>query len=199
MIEVKTTNRNIEDLAIPFKYKVILALNEVQRLYGDIIFVTETKRSVARQLYLLSTGASKTLKSMHISWNAVDIAFKGKELYPKSNKERKKVVDIFKSYGMIWGWDWKTFVDKPHFQDNWKPLDELLLIMIQSMTFYKEIYEKENKDTEKPILNPQVAIDNLTKLYKNGKTDEFISEFVYFLSIGLERLSKIDKKKSSMS
>ena len=88
--------------------------------------VTEGLRTLARQKELLAAGASKTLKSRHLTGHAVDIAalIKGRiswdwPLYHKlaaAMKAASKELNI----PIEWGGDWKTFKDGPHFQLPWK-------------------------------------------------------------------------------
>ena len=52
---------------------------------------------------------------------AVDIGFKGKELYPRSINKWKEIGKIANKYWIDWGYDlWGK--DKPHFQDNGKDI-----------------------------------------------------------------------------
>lgn len=84
--------------------------------------ITEGLRSMERQQELFKQGKSKTLKSYHLTGNAVDIALiVNKEvnwdfaLYREVAKHIKKIA---KEQGIkiTWGGDWKTFKDGPHFQ-----------------------------------------------------------------------------------
>lgn len=81
------------------------------------IFVAEAWRSDKRQKELFAQGLSKTKRSKHQDGLAIDIAFLGKELYPKDERKWEEVAEIAKECGMNWGyamWGW----DKPHFEDN---------------------------------------------------------------------------------
>lgn len=88
--------------------------------------VTEGLRTLARQKQLLAAGASKTMKSRHLTGHAVDLAalIKGRiswdwPLYSKlaaAMKAAAKELNI----PIEWGGDWKTFRDGPHFQLPWK-------------------------------------------------------------------------------
>jgi len=80
------------------------------------IFITETIRTQERQQCLYDVGLSQTLNSMHKKGLAVDIAFHGKELYPKDISKWDVVAKTAKTLGMEWGGSWSGFVDKPHFQ-----------------------------------------------------------------------------------
>lgn len=88
--------------------------------------VTEGVRTLERQAQLLKAGASKTMKSRHLTGHAVDLAaMMGGEirwdwpLYSKLNdamQEASKIYDI----PIEWGGSWVSFKDGPHFQLPWK-------------------------------------------------------------------------------
>lgn len=79
-------------------------------------------RTLSEQKRLVAQGKSKTLKSYHLTGNAVDIALIVNNevnwdfaLYKEVAKHIKKIA---KEQGIkiTWGGDWKTFKDGPHFQ-----------------------------------------------------------------------------------
>jgi peptidoglycan L-alanyl-D-glutamate endopeptidase CwlK len=84
--------------------------------------VTEGLRTKERQAKLVAAGASQTMKSRHITGHAVDIAaWIGREvrwdwpLYAeiaKAMKQAAKELDV----PIIWGGDWVSFKDGPHFE-----------------------------------------------------------------------------------
>lgn len=88
--------------------------------------VLEGVRTLARQKQLFASGASKTLNSRHITGHAVDLgAYIGKELrwdWPlyhtiaTAMKQAAKEQDI----PIVWGGDWVSFKDGPHFELNRK-------------------------------------------------------------------------------
>jgi peptidoglycan L-alanyl-D-glutamate endopeptidase CwlK len=88
--------------------------------------VIEGLRTVERQKELVAHGASKTMKSRHITGHAVDIApvISGEirwdwPLYKKiapAMKQAAKEVGV----PIEWGGDWITFKDGPHWQLPWK-------------------------------------------------------------------------------
>ena len=88
--------------------------------------VTEGLRAKKRQEELVKAGASKTMKSRHLTGHAVDLAaVVGSEirwdwpLYPKiANAIKKAAYEL--DVPIEWGGDWKTFKDGPHFQLTWK-------------------------------------------------------------------------------
>lgn len=87
--------------------------------------VTEGLRSKERQEQLVRAGASKTLKSRHLTGHAVDLAAKvGNEVrwdWPLYHKLAAAMKDSAAVLGVEieWGGDWKSFPDGPHFQLPW--------------------------------------------------------------------------------
>lgn len=84
--------------------------------------VIEGLRSKARQIELVNKGASKTLNSRHITGHAVDVvALIGGDvrwdwpLYDKIAKAFKQAAKEL-NIPIVWGGDWKTFKDGPHFE-----------------------------------------------------------------------------------
>lgn len=87
--------------------------------------VTEGLRTKERQEQLVRAGASKTLKSRHLTGHAVDLAAKvGNEVrwdWPLYHKLAAAMKDSAAALGIEieWGGDWKSFPDGPHFQLPW--------------------------------------------------------------------------------
>lgn len=84
--------------------------------------VIEGLRTPERQRDLVKAGASKTMKSRHLTGHAVDlVAFvEGKvswdwPLYDKISKAMKQAAEELR-IPLEWGGDWTTFKDGPHFQ-----------------------------------------------------------------------------------
>ena len=84
--------------------------------------VTEGVRSMKRQRELVAAGASRTLKSRHLTGHAIDFA-------PVVNGEVTWkwppffiIADAFKSaarelgVSIVWGGDWTRFKDGPHIE-----------------------------------------------------------------------------------
>ena len=84
--------------------------------------VTEGLRSKTRQIELINKGASKTLNSRHITGHAVDVvALIGGSVrwdWPLYDKIAKAFKQSAKELNIpiVWGGDWKTFKDGPHFE-----------------------------------------------------------------------------------
>jgi peptidoglycan L-alanyl-D-glutamate endopeptidase CwlK len=88
--------------------------------------VTCGVRTLAEQKVLVAKGASKTLRSRHLTGHAVDLAVTigGKvrwdwPLYDRLAKAMKAAAKAEK-VTVEWGGDWKTFKDGPHYQLPWK-------------------------------------------------------------------------------
>jgi peptidoglycan L-alanyl-D-glutamate endopeptidase CwlK len=84
--------------------------------------VLEGTRTLARQKELLASGASRTLKSRHLTGHAVDLgAWVGGHFrwdWPLYHKIAAAMKEAAKHLGvpLEWGGDWKSFKDGPHFQ-----------------------------------------------------------------------------------
>ena len=84
--------------------------------------VLEGLRTKERQVQLLKAGASRTMNSRHITGHAVDLgAWVNKEvrwdwpLYAKIATAMKQAATEL-IVPIVWGGDWRTFKDGPHFE-----------------------------------------------------------------------------------
>jgi peptidoglycan L-alanyl-D-glutamate endopeptidase CwlK len=84
--------------------------------------VTEGVRTLARQRQLLVAGATRTLKSKHLTGRAVDLAalVDGQvrwdwPLYATLATAMQRAAAELK-VGIVWGGDWESFRDGPHFE-----------------------------------------------------------------------------------
>lgn len=88
--------------------------------------VLEGVRSLARQEQLVKAGASKTMRSRHLTGHAVDLgAIVSGQVrwdWPLYHKIADAVKDAAAelSIPIEWGGDWKSFPDGPHFQLPWQ-------------------------------------------------------------------------------
>lgn len=98
--------------------------------------ITEGIRSLERQKMLVSSGASQTLRSRHLTGHAVDLAafidLDGSGDYNSGDNIRwdwplyRILAVAMKDAAhelevpLEWGGDWKSFPDGPHFQLPWK-------------------------------------------------------------------------------
>ena len=88
--------------------------------------VLEGLRTAARQQQLVKSGASKTMRSRHLTGHAVDLGavIDGEvrwdwPLYHKIAKAVKQAAAELK-VPIEWGADWRTFKDGPHWQLPWR-------------------------------------------------------------------------------
>lgn len=92
---------------------------------SDVDFsVIDGVRSKEKQAQYVKDGLSKTLDSYHLTGHAVDIYpwVGGKTShdhfhYTQLNEAMQKAAKQL-GYEVEWGGNWKSFVDKPHFQIN---------------------------------------------------------------------------------
>lgn len=98
--------------------------------------ITEGLRTIERQKMLVSSGASQTMRSRHLTGHAVDLAafidLDGSGDYTSGDNIRwdwplyAKLAVIVKDAAhdlelpIEWGGDWTSFKDGPHFQLPWK-------------------------------------------------------------------------------
>lgn len=98
----------------------------------DIDFiVTEGLRTLDRQKILLKEGKTTTLNSKHLTGHAVDLAvwfdydkdkvvdaneLSWKFLYYKQLADNMKKAAALVGVAIVWGGDWTSFKDGPHFQ-----------------------------------------------------------------------------------
>jgi peptidoglycan L-alanyl-D-glutamate endopeptidase CwlK len=84
--------------------------------------VTEGMRTVEKQREYVARGASKTMKSRHLTGHAVDLAaYVGGAVswdWPHYHKIAAAMKSAAKEHevAIVWGGDWSTFKDGPHFE-----------------------------------------------------------------------------------
>ena len=104
-------------------YPALTAVVEAAILRSPVDFmITEGLRTATRQAALVEAGASRTLRSRHLTGHAVDVAalVEGQvrwdwPLYGKIAQAFKAAAADLKT-PLIWGGDWKTLRDGPHFE-----------------------------------------------------------------------------------
>jgi peptidoglycan L-alanyl-D-glutamate endopeptidase CwlK len=103
----------------PALVKVVHRAAEITDL--DFI-VTEGLRTKERQAELYAKGASQTMNSKHLTGHAVDLAaMVGSEVrwdWPLYHRLAAVMKQAAKEVGVeiVWGGDWTTFKDGPHYQ-----------------------------------------------------------------------------------
>lgn len=102
--------------------KLIKVVKRAAELSPVGFVVVEGVRTLERQKELVAKGASRTLKSKHLEGRAVDVAplVNGQvrwdwPLYHKLAPSFKKAAEEL-GIKIVWGGDWKSFPDGPHFE-----------------------------------------------------------------------------------
>lgn len=135
--------------AAALKWHAFLVENEIN------ILVYHTIRTIEQQREYYNSGASQTMRSYHLVGQALDFVptnDKGETLWNDYGKpEIKKAIAYAKSLGFEWGGEWKTFVDKPHLQFNYKGYGTDTFTKEAPKTETKaEVYEEPKKELAKP-------------------------------------------------
>ena len=183
---IAMANRDINELTPLTQQKLKLVLKEV----GDVIFITEWYRSQSRQNELYAKWRTApgsivtyTLNSNHTGRTAVDIWFRWNVLYPHWNDKRwKQVASVFKKYWFNRGGDWTKRKDRPHFEDNWKPLSSKDIIMLFYEKLWRDNYESIEKN-KRMFKDPDAFIERV----KNYSADDTISEMTFLIAILAEK------------
>jgi peptidoglycan L-alanyl-D-glutamate endopeptidase CwlK len=106
----------------PDLVKVVRAAGELWFSDTHSFIVTEGVRSLERQAMLVKARASQTMHSRHLTGHAVDLACKVRgevrwdwPLYDRLGEVMKEAA---RSLGVkiVWGGDWTTLRDGPHFE-----------------------------------------------------------------------------------
>lgn len=118
------SSRNISDLHYKLRPIAEKFLTECTKA-GVPVFITDTLRTWEEQANLYAQGRTKPGKivtksrpgnSWHNFGLAFDIAFKTPPAKGLYEGEWAKVVAIAKKLGLVWGGDFTTIHDKPHFE-----------------------------------------------------------------------------------
>jgi peptidoglycan L-alanyl-D-glutamate endopeptidase CwlK len=117
----KLSKRSLGNLAGVHPDMVAVVHRAIQITPVDFA-VIEGLRTVSRQKELFAAGASKTMNSRHLTGHAVDLAacVAGSirwdwPLYDALAVAMKKAAGDL-DIAMVWGGDWTTFKDGPHFE-----------------------------------------------------------------------------------
>lgn len=95
------------------------------RLISDVPFeVTDGFRTIEEQRDYFNSGFSQTMNSKHLTGHAVDLVPTpvrwDREAFEPIAEAMKKASDIL-DIPIVWGGDWKTFKDYPHFELRERP------------------------------------------------------------------------------
>lgn len=106
---------------------LVRVVRRAAEVSGVPFMVVEGLRTIERQKRLFESGASKTMKSRHLTGHAVDLApiIDGEvrwdwPLYRAHIAPAMKSAAVELGVPIEWGGDWRTFKDGPHFQLPWK-------------------------------------------------------------------------------
>ena len=100
--------------------KVVRRADELAEAEGLDFIVTEGLRTMKRQRELVAAGASKTMKSRHLTGHAIDFApliagevtWKWPPFIALAAMFKKAAAEL--GIAIAWGGDWKSFKDGPH-------------------------------------------------------------------------------------
>lgn len=117
----KFSNRSLDNLkgVHPALVKVVTRALEISPV--DFM-ITEGLRSKERQKKLFASGATRTMNSRHITGHAIDVAAVVNGEINWSWALYEKIAEAIKAAAkelrvpIIWGGNWKTFKDGPHFE-----------------------------------------------------------------------------------
>ena len=118
----KLGKRSTDNL-VGVKAPLVALFNEAIKYSPFDFIITDGVRTLAEQTLYFKTGKSKTMKSKHLTGDAVDIAcFDENGKITWDSKYYKKVATHVKSIAkkqgiaIVYGGDWVSFKDYPHFQ-----------------------------------------------------------------------------------
>jgi peptidoglycan LD-endopeptidase CwlK len=105
----------------PDLYHVVILAREI----SDVPFkVIDGLRTIEEQRYYYETGKSKTMKSKHLTGLAVDVApipvRWDKEAFLPIAEAMFEAADMLDT-PIVWGGNWRTFKDYPHFELKERP------------------------------------------------------------------------------
>jgi peptidoglycan L-alanyl-D-glutamate endopeptidase CwlK len=102
--------------------RLVALVREAIALTPVDFMVTEGLRTAERQAALVRAGASRTLRSRHLTGHAVDVAalIDGQvrwdwPLYPRI-AAAFKAASVRQGTPVVWGGDWPKLRDGPHFE-----------------------------------------------------------------------------------
>ena len=123
------SERNIERLHPKVRDKAREFINKVEKELGIKLRATSTLRTYAEQNELYAQGRTKAGgivtnakggQSNHNFGTALDVVpiVNGQADWKTSADTWSKIAKVGKAVGFDWGGDWKSIVDKPHFEMN---------------------------------------------------------------------------------
>jgi len=116
----KRSQQHLAEIHIDLYEVVFLA-----RLLSEVPFeITDGLRTIEEQRNYFNNGFSKTMRSKHLDGLAVDVVpipvtWEPEAFYPIA-EAMKQAADILDT-PIVWGGDWRTFKDYPHFELKERP------------------------------------------------------------------------------
>ena len=116
----KRSQQHLAEIHIELYEVVFLA-----RLLSEVPFeITDGLRTIEEQRDYFNNGFSKTMRSKHLDGLAVDVVpipvtWEPEAFYPIA-EAMKQAADILDT-PIVWGGDWRTFKDYPHFELKERP------------------------------------------------------------------------------
>jgi peptidoglycan L-alanyl-D-glutamate endopeptidase CwlK len=116
----KRSEQHLAEIHIDLYEVVFLA-----RLLSEVPFeITDGMRTIEEQRDYFNNGFSKTMRSKHLDGLAVDVVpipvtWEPEAFYPIA-EAMKQAADILDT-PIVWGGDWRTFKDYPHFELKERP------------------------------------------------------------------------------
>lgn len=121
MADFKLSRRSLDALKGVHPDLVAVVKRAIELTSVDFV-VTEGLRTLARQKKLVAEGASKTMNSRHLTGHAVDLApwlggtvrWDWPLFYKLADAMKQAAAEL--KVPLVWGGDWRTFKDGPHFE-----------------------------------------------------------------------------------
>jgi len=88
----------------------------IGRHFGLPVVLTEVRRGFARQQSLRAQGLSQTLKSKHLTGDAIDIDMRGFAPDDVPLEVWQWMGELGEALGLRWGGRWKSLLDLRHFE-----------------------------------------------------------------------------------
>ena len=119
MPNYKLGTRSLQNLSGVHPDLVAVVKRAIQITEQDFT-VIEGVRNIDRQRQLLKAGKSTTLNSRHLTGHAVDMVpwpvdWNDLERFEVMSEAMKQAADEL-DIPIVWGGDWKSFYDGPHFE-----------------------------------------------------------------------------------
>jgi len=114
----KLSQRSMQNLSGVHPDLVAVVKRAIEITEADFV-VIEGVRHIERQRQLVAKGASQTMNSRHLTGHAVDIApyplsWDWEYFYPIADAMKTAADEL--EVAIVWGGDWNTFKDGPHFE-----------------------------------------------------------------------------------